>query len=241
MSIIIYLGNIGSGKTAYAVREMFKRPYRTYYSNIVTRKIKNSILLKPEMIFSKRPDPKNPKHTEQILNIDFWKSCKKPISVIFDEAHNILNSRKGMNRQNILIGEFLSLLRRVLGGDTASDLILISQLSRRLDIIAREMSTKVYFFVSHFKKVCKKCGYIWRENSEMPEQASECPFCNHYDIKKFSHILEVKVFSSVDNFDLWKEEGIKTYYRQFIVNDIENVFNKYDTLQWENMFSQEYE
>lgn len=213
----------------------------------MTRKIPNSILLKPEMIFTKKiiPPPAGSKaraREELLLNIDYWKNAEKPLNIIFDEAQTIMNSRRAMSDKSVKIMDFISLLRRVLGnvGSEYGDLTIISQLSRRLDIIVREQTNRIYYFICLYKKRCRKCGFSWQENSEMPEQLSECPMCSHYKIEKYNHILDIRMFASVDDFDLWKHEGMITFYKRFICKDIEDIFGKYDSLQWDSMFSQNY-
>jgi predicted Zn-ribbon and HTH transcriptional regulator len=196
------------------------------------------------MMFTKElimpPEGSKARPKEELnLNIDYWKDAEKPLNIIFDEAQTIMNARRSFSAQSVKTMDFISLLRRVLGsvGSEYGDMTIISQLSRRIDVIVREQTNKVYYFTCLYKKRCHKCGFNWNENSDMPEQLSECPMCGHYKIEKYNHILDIRVFASCDEFDLWKHEGMVTFYKRFLCKDIENAFGKYDSLQWDSMFS----
>lgn len=250
--IKIILGNVGSGKTAFAVREMaLARNRRKTYSNIVT-KIKHQIDIDPGMIIHKEivDYKKNRKTGEQepvyksSLNIDYWRSIKEPINVVLDEAHSIINARRAMSKINIIVSDWIALIRRVLGAAEAGygELVLISQLANRIDVIARDMANNVIYTVCHYQKTCKRCGFTWTENSEWPEGFDHCPVkrCGHWAVKKHSHILEVWHFPGIEAFNIWRDFGEKTFYRHYLVQDIEKYFPLYNTLQWDNLFSEYY-
>lgn len=248
--IIICLGNPGSGKTATVVREMALRTTgRLTYSNIKTKGIKNNNLIDPSMIIQKnmvstkkkRDGSEEPVY-EYKLNTEFWKKIKEPIDVILDEAHAIINARRAMNKVNIIVTDWLALIRRVLGQSDSGygRLVLISQLHNRIDIIAREMATQVRFHRCHYVKSCKKCGVSWQENSDIPEPMWQCPKCASFGIKKDSHVIEVWHFPNMTAYIGWKEYGMNTYHKHYLVHDIENYFPLYNTLQWNNLFSEYY-
>ncbi|KKL45555.1 hypothetical protein LCGC14_2354440 [marine sediment metagenome] len=248
--ITIILGNVGSGKTALAVREMaMNLNDRKTYSNIQT-KLPNQINISPDMIIHKEiKDYKVNKKTgesepvyEFNLNVKFWKSIKEPINIILDEAHTILNSRRSSTKTNIIVTDWLSLIRRVLGSTDAGfgELTFITQLIGRIDLIARDMATNIIYCICHFAKTCENCGATWRENSEMPEGFIICPICHTNKIQKHSHRIEVWHFPNMKMYVAWHEFGQKTYYKRYYVNDIETYFPLYNTLQWDNMFSNFY-
>ncbi len=248
--IKIILGNLGSGKTALAVREMCINPTkRKTYSNIHTN-LKNQIDISPEMIIKKEivDYKKNRKTGEKepiykyALNIDFWKKIKEPINIILDEAHTILNARRAMSKTNIIVSDWLSLIRRVLGQSESGfgELTFISQLSNRIDIIARDMATNILYTICHYVKSCKDCRISWTENSEMPEGYNVCPSCHSIKLIKQNHRIEVWHFANMQKFQLWFQLGQRTYYKRYFVNDIEEYFPLYNTLQWDNMFSSFY-
>lgn len=247
--IRISLGNVGSGKTASEVREMMlNASRRTTYTNVKT-KIKHGRLLEPSMIIKKEQVDTIKKKSGEVqpvfdykLNVEYWKSIKEPINVVLDEAHSIMNSRRAMSKTNVIITDWLALIRRVLGQSESGygELVFITQLPNRIDVIAREMAHQVRYHVCHFQKTCKKCGTTWRENSEMPESIWICPSCGDDRLRKHSHQIEVWHFSSMKEFEMWREFGQKNFYKHYLINDIEKYFPLYDTLQWDNLFGEYY-
>ena len=223
---------------------MLNKSHRLTYSNIKT-KIKSCKLLKPEYIIT-RTNIGMKRNGEPVydmkLNVDFWKNIKEPIDVVLDEAHTMVNARKSMSKVNIIMTDWLALIRRVLGSSDSGygELVLISQLANRIDIIAREMATNVRWHICHYQKTCKKCMYTWGETSDTAEPQWVCPVCGHYQIKKHSHQIEVFHFQNMFTYQGWKEYGMKSYHRHYIIEDIENYFNLYNTLSWENMSSEFY-
>lgn len=248
--IKIILGNVGSGKTAFAVRELaLNMNNRRTYSNIHTD-LKNQTDISPDMIIKKEiVDSKVNRKTGEsepvyklTLNSEFWKNIGEPINVMIDEAHTILNSRRAMSKTNIIVSDWLALIRRVLGSTDAGfgELTFITQLANRIDIIARDMATNVIYTIAHYIKTCEHCGASWQENSEMPEGYLVCPICSRIKIFKHSHKLEVWHFPNISLYQNWHDYGQKTFYKHYILNDIENYFKHYNTLQWDNMFSSMY-
>lgn len=248
--ITMICGTQGSGKTAAMVREMICDPlHKIYFSNIVTKNIKNNIQIKPEMIIKKVPvmlpngkqaiSKGNPMYKYSI-NIDFWKEMTKKyngLNIIIDEAHTILNARRGMTKQAQPLLDWMSLLRRVLGSTQSGygRLFLVTQIERRLDIVAKEQSTEVRYHLCHYSKTCKKCGRTINENNEVPDPMYTCPICN-IELIKHSHIIEVWHFQDYPAFINWKylAKG-KTYFKHYYITDIEKVFPLYNTLQWDNL------
>ena len=242
--IRIILGNIGSGKTAMAVRDM-ALSHIPIYSNIITKNIKNNnIITKKDIIkeeivsFKRTGEPVIKKK----LNEKYWHNIKqknKSLSVYIDEAHTILNPRRSMSETNKIMGDFLALLRRVVGSNEHQygELVLISQLERRLDIIAKEMATLVQFCICYYEIYCPKCKSRWSENNETSKKITECSVCGNYRLKKENFIIEVYNFKNIDKFHLWFDYKEKSYFEIFYITNIEMVFPLYDTLQWENLLS----
>ena len=244
--IRIFLGNIGSGKTAMAIREMIhSNPNMKTYSNIITKKqvrnttISAGMIIKKEVMKIKKTGEAVYKKT---LNVEYWKKVQEKegaINVILDEAHTIINPRRSMSDTNKVMTDFLALLRRILGNSPAGygQLTLITQLDRRIDVIAVEMATNVRFHLCHYLKTCQKCGNVYRENNDHPDPIFQCPNCSSWDIVKHSHIIEVWEFSNMDKYKAWDEFRYRTYFKHYYVNDIENYFSLYNTLQWDNLIS----
>jgi hypothetical protein len=245
--IRLIFGNAGSGKTASVVRYIKNNPHKMFITNIDLKgrafkhvlKLKADMIIKREQISSKRDG--QPVYKLK-LNVDFWKNLileHKQMNVVIDEAHIFFNPRRSMSKINIIMTDFLALIRRILGASNDNgELILISQLSRRLDVIAKEMSTDVSFCINHYKMFCPKCHATWNETNETPNKFLVCPRCKDYRIKKIKTIIEIFDFKDVDSFVNFKEFNVKTYYRRYLIKDIESVFGDYDTLQFDDMFSE---
>lgn len=230
-------------KSACIVREMIKNPsQRVTYTNIETKGVKNCKLITPDMLIVKEQTGTKKDGTpvyQLKLNIEFWQSIHEPINVVIDEAHTLVNARKSMSKVNILMTDWLALIRRVLGNSAAGygELTLITQLDNRLDIIAREMATNVRYHLCHYVKRCGRCKNEWRETSDTPEPIFVCEQCGWQGIKKQDYKIEVWHFSSMMAYKLWREVGRQTYHRHYMVNDIEEVFKHYNTVQWSSMLS----
>jgi len=246
--IILFLGNVGSGKTACAVRHMVLNNHMNYYSNILPTKPKltpNIITIQPEMIVeNKIVDYKKSGEaiTKLDLNKDYWvNDAKKPLSVVLDEAHDFMDARRSMTKVNQILAKFLALARRIVGEtDAEGDLIFITQLDRRIDVICREMAHQIRYHICHYFKSCKKCGCSWRETSETPEKAMLCFYCGSHLLEKNNFCIEVMHFANIQVYDAWKEFGMKSYHRHYFIRDIEQFFPYYNTLQWNNMFEDLY-
>jgi len=238
--IVIYCGNIGSGKTASAVRDIIYDDTPTY-SNIITKKVSNNKTINSGMIVKKEctgVKKTGEKVYDRTLNVEFWKHLPKPLNVFIDEAHSIINSRRAMSKQNILMIEWLALLRRVVGSNDGrvGKLVLITQMPYRIDNISRDMAHQVRHHICHYVKTCKDCGYSWRETNEVPEPVNYCLNCGKEKLTKHSHVIEVHCFRGIKQFELWEDTKENCYYRRYLIHDIEEVFPKYDTLQWDNLF-----
>lgn len=252
--IRISIGNVGSGKTANEVREMMlNKTGRVTFSNILT-KIKHQVNIDPSMIIKEQiVDHKKNKKTgknepvyKYTLNVDFWKKVQKKygaVNVVIDEAHSIINSRRSFSKINIIVNDWIALIRRVLGESSSGygELVFITQLPNRIDLVAREMAHQIRYHLCHYRKVCLYCNTTWTENSDMPEVIWRCPSCNKLKIKKFDHKIEIFHFDSMQNFYAWKHFGEQAFYNHYLVSDIEDYFNLYDTLQWDNLFSKFYD
>jgi len=242
--IKLIFGNVGSGKTASVVYEIKNNPHKTYYSNIdLPKKFKNVTRLKADMIIKKEEIGKTKSGLSKYelkFNKEFWADIikqRKEINVIIDEAHIFFNPRRSMSKLNIIMTDFLAMLRRILGSsDGNGELILITQLSRRLDIIAKEMATDISYMINHFLVYCK-CGFESHQTNESCLKLDQCPICNSIYLKKKSFKIEVLKFRNISHFEAWYNNNAKVYYLRYVINDIEKVFGDYDTLQLDDMFS----
>jgi hypothetical protein len=121
-------------------------------------------------------------------------------------------------------------------------LILITQLWRRLDIIAREMCTMVIHHRCWYVKNCtsKKCKFRWIENSDMSEPVWHCVRCGNTKLKISGHRIERRYFHNMLHFQEWNDFKSKPPYKTEQVIGIEKVFELYDTYQLDNLFSDIY-
>lgn len=251
--IILFLGNVGSGKSACAIRESQINKHMNYYTNILPSKPKitpNIIPIKPEMIINKvvigiktKKDGTQEEQYKYELNKEFWlNQAKKPLSVMIDEAHDYMNARRSASKINEILGQFLAFTRRIVGENCAEgDLIFITQLDRRIDVICREMAHQIRWHICHYHKVCLNCNSSWYESSDFPEKIKKCPLCGFHKLAKFNFRIEVLHFSNINNYTAWKDFGMKTFHRKYFINDIEKYFELYNTVQWENLFDALYD
>jgi hypothetical protein len=249
--IRISIGNVGSGKTASEVRELcINRAHRRTYSNIVTSDLANVTTLKPDMIIKKeligtkkkRDGTEEPIHDLKV-NYTFWQGIKEPINIVLDEAHSILNARRAMSKTNVIITDWLALIRKILGENSVGvgELVFVTQLPRRLDPIARDMARQVRYHICHYRKTCRRCRVSWGETSEMPEPLWICPACGSHELLKHGHVIEVHCYASIKMYEAWEEWGIdKGRYKKYYITDIEDYFRYFDTMQWDNLFSEFY-
>lgn len=244
--IRLFIGGVGSGKTISAVKEIisYNGKFNVYTNIALKGKHKNVFPLKPEYIIKKvlkgekkHRDGRTETVWDYELNMDFWKD-KQPLCVCIDEVHNILNARTFMSKKNRTVNKWLTMIRRILGSTTQSggELILIAQLTNQVDNIARDLCHQIRYHLCHYSKTCKKCGFTWKEDSDVPEPKFMCPSCGHDGIKKHSHFLEVWAFRSAKAYKAWLDFGIDSYYRHYFINDVEDYFSYYNTYQWDNLF-----
>jgi len=247
--IRIFLGQVGSGKTLSAVRETAAGGQGfPVVSNIRMPKAHNVIPLKAEHIIRKEQVKEKRDGTpvyELKLNEQYWKDLlvqHGAIDIIIDEAHQLGNARRSMSHVNIIMSDFMALLRRILGSKDGRTgrLTLITQLPRRLDVVMREMATQVRYHRGHWRTSCKQChGYVW-EHSDMPRPVDACPRCGCRKLTRIGHIIEVWEFASMDLAEAFYYQSARTWYTHYIIRDVHRWFDEYDTLQWEDMVSDIY-
>lgn len=236
-----YLGNVGSGKTLMAVQSILSDSTITY-TNIATIGIKHAIRLNKNMLI-KETITGVKRNGEPVIkkefNESFWLETKKKypkINIILDEAHTLLNSRMSTSKQNIILTNFLALIRKFLGtSNMHGHCILISQLSGRLDIIARDMCSYVQYHLGHFIYKCQICNTKYYSNSEM-SLCDVCPGCGSSEVIKVKTSIEIWRFNNMEDFEIWKYTKRKTFFERGIIYNPEKLYNKYDTMQWDSLF-----
>jgi hypothetical protein len=222
---------------------------KTTFSNIILKKVKkeNVVQINRDMIFKEeviKVKQNGDKVTKLVLNADYWKSTRTKypfgINVILDEAHTLMDSRRSMATPNVIMNDFMSLLRRILGdsGEGYGELVLITQIGRRLDVNARELATSIHYHLCHYERTCAKCNFSFWENNEVYQKPKVCPRCGNRKMTKDNFVIEKWEFDCMDALDMWIEHRAKTYQKHYYVTDIQKYFPHYDTFQWENLISE---
>jgi hypothetical protein len=241
------IGLMGSGKTASMVREMILNDDgKTTFSNIIINsKSKKFVQINRDMIFTKKmvTNARGKEVPKIVFNAEFWKTVKEKypdgINVVIDEAHTLMNSRRAMSGDNVIMNDFMSLLRRILGDSGGyGELVLITQLGRRLDVNARELSTSVHYHLCHYKRTCRKCKFNFWETNEIYQKPKVCPRCGDRRLDKSDFVIEKWEFDSMDSCDAWIDHKVKSYQKHYYITDIEKYFKYYNTFQWENLISE---
>jgi len=141
--IIAFIGGIGSGKTISIVREIIKSenyPVTNFnLKNIKHHRLKYSDIIRE---IEKVGLDKKKRKIKQV-NWNFWSRLlnkHKNFSIYLDEAHNIINSRSSMSKDNILLGKWVSQIRKVLADNEQNHLYIITQQLRKIDVNFRDLT-----------------------------------------------------------------------------------------------------
>lgn len=134
MSIIVFVGGVGSGKSVSVVREMLLRN-KACHVNFRTHNIGRVTRLKVSHIVKK--DDKG----RMSVNYDYWKEQQPMGDIYIDEVHNLVHSRAAMSSFNRLASMWVSQIRKVLGQDEHNHLYLITQKPQRLDVAFRDLTS----------------------------------------------------------------------------------------------------
>lgn len=135
--IISIIGGIGSGKTLSAVKEIID--YQNFpITNFRLKTINYHRLKYPDII-----ETKDKKLT---VNWKFWESIRKNhnfYSIFLDEAHNIINARTSMSKNNIILSRWISQIRKILSDHPRNHIYIITQKPRKIDVNFRDLTQVV--------------------------------------------------------------------------------------------------
>lgn len=245
--IKIFLGQLGSGKSASMVRELMNdKSGRVTYTNLITKNIKNVIHIKPEMVIMKTKVSKSKNVDKMVfeLNKDFWAKQKKPLNVVWDEIHLTANARSSMSKVNMILSRFIAMARRITGFDKRGygHLIFIAQTERTIDVNIRDLASEIRYHIGHWVIQCEDCGIKLVTNSER-QQVEICLQCGSFNILKSDFKVEVRKFNSWDNYFNYRLNIKGNWnFERYIIPDIEKYFGYYDTMQmtdmWENYINE---
>ena len=214
--IILLTGGIGSGKTLTAVKEIIKRKNKVFtnfdlYGYPYTR-------LKHEHLFQ------TDKKTKKIkLNFDFWnKETKKGrFDIFLDEFHNTMGSRRAMSKKNVLMSDWLSQIRKILGASEKNHLYLITQKLRRIDVNSRDLA--------HLAVRCEKETY---EDVKIP---TEVRYKGKLITKRMPMVMITEYFfQDADALSRSEEHGIRSKIgcRRFIANLYYKYYDSYELIDF---------
>lgn len=145
--IIAIVGGVGSGKTLSTVKNIvqFKGKEFTNFNlkgGIEYQRIKKTDLL--------RWDEKTKRYLG--VNWKFWDDVRKKykkFSIFFDEVDNMISARASMTKENRLMTQWISQIRKILSDDPDNHIYIITQTPRKIDINWRELT----HIVIHCQKV----------------------------------------------------------------------------------------
>lgn len=239
--IRIFLGNLGSGKTASAVREILNDGSgKKTYSNVIIKGTDNYVNIKPQHVIKKHFDGKK---TVFDLNTSYWEKQPKPLNILWDEVHLTANSRASMSRVNMVLSRFIAMARRITGFDERGygHLTFVAQKDRTIDVNIRDLASEISYHKSMWVLRCKKCGFKLAVNSEM-QQIERCVSCFSWDIVKENLSIIIYRFNSWEKFYRWQVTDEKLYFKKEIILDIHEYFKNYDTMQlsdiWDKYITQ---
>jgi len=140
--IIIIVGGIGCGKTLFIMRELIIRR-KAAFVNFQVRDIPRIIRMKWDYILQEDEVMNDKGKPKRQLNInwDFWKRMQPyGFDIHWDEIHNAIPSRRGMSKRNMLLNQWLSQIRKIMGDSKLYNLYCITQRPKSIDIHFRYMA-----------------------------------------------------------------------------------------------------
>lgn len=139
--IKLIIGGTGSGKSVTLAKFAVHRKNDIFVNFALATP--NSIRLKHTDIIAEKVVgmKKNGQPIMQkSVNYPFWKErLGKGCDILLDEAHNIFSARMSMSKQNVLLGQWLAQIRKILGTSEKHDIILASQRFSGLDVVGRDL------------------------------------------------------------------------------------------------------
>jgi DNA-directed RNA polymerase subunit RPC12/RpoP len=246
--IRIFLGKPGAGKSLSAIKEIWQNRDLPFISNIHTPAMPNNIPLSrgdmvKEIVTKVKKD--GTKVTKLELNKDFWLAVKDQmqdsrLNIVLDEIHTMWDARRAGSSMTKVMNDFVALIRKILSDRHAihGNFTIITQLDRRIDIVGLELATQIRYFRSYYKVICTDCGVTWSEDNEAIETYYRCPRCRSLELRQFKHRIHCWWFSDARMMYRWMATGDeKQCYKHTIMKDPRFYYDKYETMQWEDLIS----
>jgi hypothetical protein len=214
--IIFLVGDIGSGKSLSAVKEIFER--RNYFhANFKLHGITYNRMKWEQLIVQ------GEKKTDTRVNFEYWKEQTKKGSfdIYLDEFHNLMSSRRAVSKKNVLLSDWLSQIRKILGQSELFNLYLLTQKLRRIDVNSRDLAQCCILCQKQIIKNIKIPTLVRRKNKLVKEKI---PLCLIY--KYWFHNAE-----QLQAYELWGSTKPFKVTR-FIGNDYYKYYDSYEIVDF---------
>jgi len=217
-------GGIGSGKSLTIVKERVDRYKQKAFVNFKLTGIP-STRLKYEHLFKQvvETNDKGKESTKMKLNFAFWNKQTKTggFDIYLDEFHNVMSSRRSMSKKNILLSDWLSQVRKILGQTEKNNLYLITQKVKRIDVTSRDLA--------HFCILCNK--------ETLPITMPTKVMVKGKLVTKELPVTIVfrRFFNDTDSLDLYDRFGVDTQCRPpdyFIGNPYYKYYDSYELIEF---------
>jgi len=215
--IIIITGAIGSGKTLSVVKEIVDRGNKAFTNFELYNTPYNR--LKYTHLFTKEDE--DDKKEKIKLNFQFWKDQKGGFDIYLDEFHNVMSSRRSMSKKNVILSDWLSQIRKILGQTEKNNLYLITQKLKRIDVNSRDLAHQ-----------CIKCHKQCFENVKIPTEICED---GKMVVKRVPLTIIYKYYfkdsdalSAYENYDINTCQGMT----RFVANPYFKYFNSWELVDF---------
>jgi len=218
--IIAFLGGIGSGKSASMAKRIVNSPYYCYsnmHVNAVNHeRIKISDIVKTE----KEENGKKIKEIKKV-NWEFWENNleqKGEYHIFLDEVHNILSPRQSMSKWNVLAGQWLTQIRKLLGDSEETNLYIGSQTINSIEKILKGIIHMIIYCEKREDRSQKIYTYCMNRYNKV-----EVKLC--YPTYIIEHLfIDKRTGSAIDKFYRFLD-GAKSY--NFRLQSFVNPYFKY--------------
>jgi len=216
--IIVITGDIGSGKSLSVVKEIVDRKQNTFtnfklYNKKYTRLKWDNIVLQEDKKFK--------------VNFPYWrKQVKKGgFDIYLDEFHNTMNARRSMSKNNVVLSNWLSQIRKILGDQEKHNLYLITQKLRRIDVNSKDLAQCAI--------KCEKYMYPNTMPTEIIDKdgklvTKDLPIC----------VIRRYFFNSCQELQNYEDYGFGQPYKvtQFVGNWYYRYYNSYELIMDEEEY-----
>jgi hypothetical protein len=235
--IKIFLGNLGSGKTLHAVKEIVEdNSGRMTYTNLILKGVNNAVYIKPEDVIKKIESDKGKVKLD--LNLEYWQKQKRPLNVVWDEIHLMANSRSSTAKPNMVLSKFLAMGRRIVGRDDKGygTLIFIAQKERTVDVNIRELADEIYEHISWNKIHCHDCNLNEVQSSNNARVSDDalirtCARCHSAALSVSLIRVEVKIFTGSSRASCWENYFDNKHKKSMYLCNLHKYYKYYDTMQ----------